>query len=139
MKHSKKNIRRRTVSRQYNIETLERRELLDGAGTLLSESPDLTLSFAADGVDVGGKQNQLNSFMESQFSDANWKETILRAFQTWAVNTNANLGVVDEEGTHAFGAEGSRLRDPRFGDIRIGARPLADNVLAISIPQDTLV
>lgn len=140
MINSKKNEHRGAVARQIRLEALERRELLDGAGTLFGESPHLTLSFSDDGADIGGAANRLTSFMNGQFANNNeWKDTILRAFQTWAVHTNANLGVVQEDGVHAFGVEGSRLRDPRFGDIRIGARPLAENVLAISIPHDTLV
>ena len=38
-----------------------------------------------------------------------------------------------------FGSPGPRTQDPRFGDIRIGARPLSENVKAIAISNDTLI
>ena len=54
-----------------------------------------------------------------------WKTEILRAFQTWAIETNINIGVVPDGG-QAMGIAGLAQGDDRFGDIRIGARPLSD-------------
>lgn len=119
-------------------EQLEMRELLR-APVIWTELPRLTLSFAPDGVDIAGEVNQLAATFNAQFANEPWQETILKGFQTWAAETNANVGVVTETGAHEFGASGARSSDNRFGDIRIGARPLADNVAAVSISHNTLV
>ena len=81
----------------------------------------------------------MNAILAEAFPQQNWQETILRAFQTWASETNTDIGLVDEEGMHPFGVPGPRRGDDRFGDIRIGARPLADNTMAISVSQNSLV
>ncbi len=135
-------IRRDNVSRRNSIlsvESLERRELLDASGSLWNESPNLTLSFAAEGVDVAGEPNQLDAYFESAFQNEDWQGTILEAFQQWAVTTNANVGVVNEDGAHPLGTQGSRTGDLRFGDVRIAARPLARNVHAVSVSHDSLI
>src|SRR5262249_36991219 len=63
----------------------------------------------------------------------NAKLQILRDFQSWVVNTNLNVGIVDDSNL-AFGTASAIQNDPRFGDIRIGARNLASDVLAITAP-----
>jgi len=57
--------------------------------------------------------------------NASWEREILRAFQTWAIQTNVNIGLVGDGG-QAFGVAGLAQGDSRFGDIRIGSRPLSD-------------
>jgi hypothetical protein len=121
------------------FEPLVRRELLHGGRIAWAELPQLTLSFAPDGVDIAGEENELSGHMRAQFGDGDWRDTILRAFQTWAIHTNANVGAVGEVGANAFGTPGARAGDNRFGDIRIGARPLTSDVLAVSISQNTLI
>ncbi|MCA9217215.1 MAG: cadherin-like domain-containing protein, partial [Planctomycetales bacterium] len=91
---------------------------------------------ANDGVDVAGESNGLDTYFESVLPNESWRETILSAFQQWASETNANVGLVEETGNFAFGAPGARTGDARFGDIRIGARPLATNVHAVSVSHD---
>jgi hypothetical protein len=83
----------------------------------------LTLSFAPDGTDVSGSPNSLHSLLGP--NTASWEHEILRAFQTWAIQTNVNIGLV-ADGGQAFGVAGLAQGDSRFGDIRIGARPLSD-------------
>jgi hypothetical protein len=58
---------------------------------------------------------------------------LLRAFQTWVANANLNVGVV-ADGGQDFSVGGALQGDPRFGDIRLGARPLASDVLALTAP-----
>ena len=67
-----------------------------------------------------------------------WQQTILQAFQTWAVNANINIGVVPDGG-QPLGVAGDPQHDPRFGDIRIAAQPMDPGTLAISVPNDPLV
>ncbi len=61
-----------------------------------------------------------------------WQETVLRAFQTWAVQANINVGLVPDRGD-AFGTIGLSSEDPRFGEFRIGAFP-QPGVLASALP-----
>ena len=82
----------------------------------------LTLSFAPDGTDVSGSPNSLHALLGPD--NASWEREILRAFQTWAIQTNVNIGLVGDGG-QAFGVAGL-AGDSHFGDIRIGSRPLSD-------------
>jgi hypothetical protein len=62
--------------------------------------------------------------LDSVGPTALWERDVVRAFQTWAVNANINLSVVPDSGL-PFGAAGAVQGDARFGDIRIGAYPMA--------------
>jgi hypothetical protein len=83
----------------------------------------LTLSFVPDGTDVSGSPSSLYALLGASQTAA-WKREILRAFQTWAAQADLNIGVVPDGG-QPMGAPGATQGDPRFGDIRIGARPLS--------------
>ncbi len=102
------------------------------------DTSQLTLSFAPDGTDVGGEPSQLYETFQQLGEPHEWKEAILSAFQQWVVTTRANVGVVADEG-FPLGTAGPRTDDPRFGDIRIAARPLSEDVLAIGVAQDAIV
>ncbi|QDS97670.1 hypothetical protein HG15A2_09340 [Adhaeretor mobilis] len=120
------------------IEALEPRLLLDGDGFLNGTDVHLTLSFASDGTDVAGQPSALAATFDSIAPSADWQDAILRAFQTWAIETNADVGVVSENGD-PFGAPGLTQRDDRFGDIRIGAIAMSPEVGAVSVPVDGVV
>ncbi|TWU24689.1 Ig-like domain-containing protein [Bythopirellula polymerisocia] len=120
---------------QLSFETLEPRAMLDAAGFLTGVDVHLTLSFAADGTQIAGQSNALAAKFDSIAPEAEWKEVILRAFQDWAVNTNADIGVVTDGG-QSFGSGGASQGDSRFGDIRIGAIAMAPNTGGVSVPTD---
>jgi matrixin len=82
----------------------------------------LTLSFAPDGTDVNGHANCLFALLGAD--TAAWQTEILRAYQSWVVHTNLNVGLV-ADGGQALGVTGLAQGDSRFGDIRIAARPLS--------------
>jgi len=128
----------RRHGRRPAFETLESRTLLDASGVVWGTAPQLTLSFAPDGTEIAGKPSELFGTFDAVASEDAWQETILRAFQTWSVHTNADIGVVDDGG-QPFGTPGPTRRDDRFGDIRIGAIPMDPAVVAISIPSDGVV
>ena len=67
-----------------------------------------------------------------------WQQTVLRAMQTWLVHTAVDLGIVADEGL-PLGTPGPTTGDSRFGDMRLAARPLANDVMAISMSQDSLL
>jgi hypothetical protein len=122
-------------SRRLALEVLEDRTAPAVFGVPWSDPSHLTLSFAPDGTQIGGQTSSLFATLGAQQPTAAWQAVFMRAVQTWAVNTNLNVGVVPDDG-QPFGTSGQGRETPRFGDIRIGAAPLSPNVLAVSVPHD---
>jgi hypothetical protein len=113
---------RQTSPKRLSVELLEDR-LTPTTGISWYDAGKLTLSFVPDGADTGGgTHSSLSTLLGS--NAAAWKREILRAYQTWAAATNLNVGLVADSGL-ALGAAGLPQMDPRFGDIRIAARPLS--------------
>ncbi len=104
------------------IECLERRDLPSLFGVAWPDAEHLTLSFVPDGTSTALGASDLSALLNQAGSTTAWKTEILRAFQTWAVNANINIGLVNDGG-EALGAPGAVQGDPRFGDIRVVAAP----------------
>ncbi len=121
-----------TPKSQLRVERLEIRSTPAVFGTPWLDGMHLTLSFAPDGADVSGAASNLDQVL-SQLGTTNARLAILKAFQTWAASANLNLGLVADNGD-SFSAVGAVQTDDRFGDIRIGARSLGSDVLAITAP-----
>ncbi len=96
------------------------------------EPRSLSVSFPSDQVAVGAFQNVLRATLDDVTDRKVWQEATLRAFQTWSVVSNINVGLVTDRGD-AFGAIGLSSNDPRFGEFRVGAFP-QENVLANALP-----
>jgi len=120
---------------RLRIEHLEDRAIPAVFGNPWPNAEHLTLSFVPDGTDVGGTQSELFRTLDTQMPTATWQQEITRAFQTWAQQTNLNFSVVSDNGK-PLGEPGPIQGSAWFGDIRISARPLSDNVLAVSNPFD---
>jgi hypothetical protein len=110
-------------------EDLEHRVTPATSGVTWPDGVHLTISFAPDGTLVGTAKSNLFAELNPVASQVTWQREIVRAFQSWAVNSNINVAVVPDDGS-PFGASGSVQGDPRFGDIRIGAVPLPAGTLA---------
>ncbi len=80
-------------------------------------------------------RNALREVFDQVADRREWKEAVLRAFQTWSVHANVNIGLVPDRGDD-FGAVGLSSDDPRFGEFRIGAFPQTE-VLANTLPYQT--
>src|SRR5262245_40102299 len=123
--------------RCLSLEHLEDRCVPATWGNPWPDASHLTLSFAPDGTSAGDTRvsdlfQRLNAAAPTQV----WQTEILRAFQTWAVNGNVNLGVI-ADGGQPFGATGPIQGDSRFGDIRLGAYDMnSGNELALASPFD---
>jgi hypothetical protein len=104
-------------------------------GVPWSNPSHLTLSFAPDGTQVAGQASSLFATLNAYEPTAAWQADVVRAVQTWAVNTNLDVGVVPDDG-QPFGSSGSGDGYLGFGDIRIGAVPLSPGLLAVSVPHD---
>ena len=123
---------------RHLFEQLENRSLLDGVGVAWGIDAQLAVSFVPDGTKVGPESSSLfDSFGHLGDHDA-WKEAILKGFQTWARATNANIGVVADDGSD-LGVDGATVGDPRFGEIRIAAIPMDAGLYATSIPTTEFV
>src|SRR5205085_2388006 len=120
----------------FQLETLEDRTVPAVFGVPWADAHHVTLSFVPDGTDVDGAGSVLFSNI-IRGSTANWQMTILRAVESWAGLSNINVGVVADSGD-PLGTPGATQGDARFGDIRIAARPLSSNVLAIAAPPGYL-
>src|SRR5689334_17435168 len=108
------------------LESLEDRAVPAVFGEPWLDGRHVTLSFAGDGTPISGVRSNLTATLVPLGLQAA-KLEILRAFQSWIVNTNLNVGLVADSNL-AFGTAGAVQGDPRFGDIRIGARNLASDV-----------
>src|SRR5262245_4077745 len=121
--------------KRLSLELLEDRTMPALFGVAWPDPEHLTLSFAPDLTEVLGSQSQLFKVLDQQAPTAAWEREILRAFQTWAVNANINIGLVADSGA-ALGSSGLLEGDPRFGDIRIATYPLDHDVVAVAMPFD---
>jgi hypothetical protein len=125
-------MRRRS---RLGVEILEDRTAPATFGTAWPDASHLTLGFVPDGTQAAALPSQLFQTLNRRLSTTAWQMEILRAFQTWAVQTNANIGLVTDGG-QALGTTGAVKGDPRFGDIRIAATALSPEVVAVSNPFD---
>jgi len=130
-------IQRTRRLRKLFSESLEERRLLSASSFGRSNTAAVTLSFVPDGTEIIDQTTDLFHSFNSIASSDVWQGAILRAFQTWAVHTNADIGLVNDGGD-AFGSAGATQGDPRFGDIRIGSMSMGPGVMALSIPQDVV-
>lgn len=95
---------------------------------------NLTISFVPNGASVGNVKSSLD-FLGKGPNQGLGQAEILRAFQTWAVNANLNIGLVAEQSNFALGTPGLIQGDSRFGDFRIaGSSDLTPDVVATSAP-----
>lgn len=123
---------------KLTLEPLEDRIALAAFSVPWPEASELTLSFAPDGTSINGQPSNLFQTLDALMPAPVWQTEILRAFQTWAVAANINIGLVPDGG-EPFGILGLKQGDQRFGDIRIGAQPMAGDVLALADPYDPFV
>lgn len=113
---------RQTSPKRLTVELLEDR-LTPTTGVAWYDAGSLSLSFVPDGTAAGsGTVSSLGAVLGTA-SPSTWQREILRAYQTWASVTNVNIGLAADSGL-MLGAAGLPQEDPRFGDIRVSARPL---------------
>ncbi len=117
--------------RLFGFDTLEARDVPTGFGVPWADPGHLTLSFPADGTATPRGADRLGQTMAA--AGSNWQREVLRAFQSWAAVANINIGVVNDGG-QPLGTTGAVQGDYRFGDVRVAAAPLTDDVLASASP-----
>jgi Matrixin len=117
------------------VDALEDRLTPAAFGNTWADPGHLSVSFVPDGTLVGSEASTLSATLGARMTTAQWQGEILRAFQSWAQHTNLNFHIVGDSG-QPFGTDAPVQGSPFFGDIRIAARPLASQVLAIANPID---
>jgi hypothetical protein len=122
------------LTRPLALEALEDRLAPATWGNPWPDGAHLTLSFAPDGTSVGNRVSVLHQALSGTGTEA-WQREILRAFQTWAVQANLNIGLVGDDGS-AFGSPGRPQGDDRFGDIRLAGYAMSSEVMALASPFD---
>jgi predicted Zn-dependent protease len=115
------------------LESLEDRCTPSSLGQPWPDPGQLTISFAPDGTQLAGAPSNLFKTLNGLAPTIQWQQIILKAFQTWAANTNINIGLVTDGG-QPFGTDGAVQGDGRFGDIRIGMQALPANLVATTAP-----
>ena len=124
-----------TRTRRCTLETLEDRTAPAIFGQPWSAPRHLTLSFVQDGTSVFGQASDLYATLNATSGSNTWQTTMLRAVEAWAEYAPIDVAVVPDGG-QPLGTPGLSQRDPRFGDIRIGAVPMSQDSLALSVPSD---
>ena len=119
--------------RRLRVEWLEDRRVPATWGIAWPDPQHLIASFVPDGTSARGESSQLYQTLDAEVGVGAWEPKILGALQTWAVNSNINIGLV-ADGGQPLGVAGPAEGDARFGDIRISAEPLPSDVLAITTP-----
>jgi Matrixin len=123
----------RRHSTPLRLQALEGRETPATFGEAWLDGQHVTLSFAPEGTPILGLGSSLGSVL-SGLGLGQAKHDILKAFQTWASQSNLNVGVVGDDGS-AYDATGALQHDPRYGDIRIAGRALAADIVALTSPS----
>ena len=132
---------------KLRVETLEARDMPSSVfGNPWPNAQHLTLSFAPDGTLISGSgQTLFNQAQESGLfgemaaagNTTSWQLEILRAFQTWASQTNINIGLVPDGG-RPFGPLSQAFGGVPGGNIRVGAFNTTTDVIAINQPYNIL-
>jgi hypothetical protein len=127
----------RSPRRRPSLEALEDRRLPATFGLPWPDPGHLTLSFTPDGTAIGSAPSALTATLGAVMPAPTWQRTILRAVQSWADLSNINVGLVADDG-EAAGQPGPLEGNPNVGDIRVSARPLSHDTLALTTPFDLL-
>ncbi len=124
--------KRKLARKLSQFETLESRHLMATFGVPWPDTRNLSVSFPTDQAAIGAYRNVARESLDQVTDRLQWQESVLRAFQTWSVQANLNIGLVPDRGDD-FGAVGLSTNDPRFGEFRVGAFP-QQAVLANALP-----
>lgn len=111
------------------IEALESRTLCYAVSGLRWANPTITYSVMPDGTKLTDTASSVLYAELKAYSPAAWQAEFARAMNTWAQYANITVKQVPDDGSPR-NSWGLVQGDPRFGDIRLGARDLSDGVIA---------
>lgn len=125
-------MKRRT---RLTVTQLEDRSVPATFGYTWVNPDNITFSVVPDGTDVAGVKSTLHATLNATMSQSAWTAEIQNAFQAWVNVAGINVSRTWDNGA-ALGGSAPLQGSPLFGDIRISARPLSANVMAITNPPD---
>lgn len=114
------------------LEGLEHRDVPATWGFAWPMPQIMTISFVPDGTKVGQLSSDLSSYADRTWG-AGWQREALRALQAWIPNAAINIGLRADDG-QPLGAPGLREGSNHFGDIRVAAVPMSNDVIASAVP-----
>jgi hypothetical protein len=114
------------------LEGLENREIPATWGFAWPMPQIMTISFVPDGTKVGTQSSNLASFASKTWG-SDWELEALRALETWVSRADINVGIHSDDG-EPLGAPGLQQGSNNFGDIRVAAVPMSNDVLASAVP-----
>lgn len=94
----------------------------------------ITVSFVPDGTSGLGQTSNLFTAFTSLLSGSAIQAAFLNSLKMWTAHGNLDVGLVPDSGA-PLGIAGAVVGDPRFGDIRISALPLAGDSYAVAMGQ----
>ncbi|MFN6111188.1 MAG: matrixin family metalloprotease [Planctomycetota bacterium] len=94
----------------------------------------ITVSFVPDGTPGLGNTSRLFTAFSSLLSGQAIQAAFINSLKMWTAHGNLDVGLVPDSGA-PLGVAGPVVGDPRFGDIRISALPLAGDVYAVAMGQ----
>jgi hypothetical protein len=117
------------------VTQLEDRTVPAMFGTTWVDPNNITFSVVPDGTSVDGAQSTLNATLAATMSQSVWNAQIQQAFQTWVNAAGIDVSQRWDDGA-PVGVNTPIQGSSQFGDIRISAVPLSNNVVAIANPPD---
>ncbi len=139
---SRKTKWQRCGIRTLQFERLDQRITLDATASAAAALPwfdpaELTYSFAPDGTRFGNERSSLFAELAPTGSELEWQGEFAKAFDQWLSILATSITFKSDSGAD-FGTFGPTQGDERFGDIRIGAVPLSENVMAEAVPHSVI-
>ncbi len=122
---------------RMNVTQLEDRSVPATFGYTWVNADNITYSVVPDGTDVNGVKSTLKSTLGATMTESVWSAEIQNAFQSWANVAAIEISPMWDSGD-PLGTSAPIQGSSRFGDIRLSARPLSRNVLAITNPPDLM-
>lgn len=116
------------------LEGLESRDVPATWGFAWPIPQAMTISFVPDGTQVGSLKSDLFAVAPKAWGPG-WQGEILQALQTWVSHAEINVGL-EADDSSPLGTGDLLQGSNNFGDIRVAAAPLPDDVIAISSPFD---
>lgn len=128
---------RSKLQRNLFFESLELRRTMDASSNASAGLPwfdlgNLTYSFVPDGTTLGNHKSSLFAELATTGTKEQWQAEFVRALEDWLTPLGVQAREIHDNGD-PFGVFGKTQGDTRFGDIRIGAIPLSNNVMAEAV------
>lgn len=101
------------------------------SGFQWADPSHVTYSIAPDGVFWGHGANNLNATLDARLGAGAWEREVAKALATWEAVAAVNIGQASDS-AHDLDTPGLSQGDPRFGDVRFGGYPYANDTKTLA-------